>query len=416
MFKPLPLFVGLRYVRAKRDNHFISFISLLSMLGIALGITALITVISVMNGFEQELKARILDMTPHATIYSGYGEGLRDWRAAKALADQHPKVIGSAPFVQKESMLVNRQRVKGALLQGVDPALEPQVSKVGEKMVAGSLEDLKPGGFGIILGQELANALGVYMGDKLTVISPQALATVVGVVPRMKRFEVVGIFEIGMHQFDSAVALVNIEDAAKFYRMGDKVSGLRLETSDMLSARKINREVALSLGGVYRITDWTQQHANFFRAIATEKVVMFVILFLIVAVAAFNIVATLVMMVTDKQADIAILRTLGFSAGQVMRVFVVQGCVIGFVGTLLGVVGGVALALNVENIVPALESLLGRQFMSADIYYITDLRGDLHWHQVGLIAGLSFVMSVLSTLYPALRAARTQPAEALRYE
>lgn len=415
MYRPLPLFIGLRYTRAKRRNHFISFISIISMLGIALGVTALITVLSVMNGFETELRSRILGMASHATIY-GLGSQLNDWHHAQDKADQHPEVLGTAPFIQREGMTTRGKAVSGTLLRGILPGEESRVSDVGEHMLIGSLDSLKPGKWNIVLGTELATYLNARVGDKVTVVTPQAMATPAGVLPRLKRFTVSGIYEIGMYEFDRSMALIHMQDAAKLFRLGDAVTGVRLTLDDVYRARTVAREIAKDLPGLYRVRDWTREHANFFKALATEKTVMFIILLLIVAVAAFNIVSTLVMMVTDKQSDIAILRTLGATPASIMGVFMVQGVIIGAVGTLLGLAGGLALAANVESIVPAIESLFGVQFLPADIYYISELPSEIHSHDVIAIAGLSFISSFLATLYPAWRASRTQPVEALRYE
>jgi lipoprotein-releasing system permease protein len=415
MYRPLQLFIGLRYTRAKRRNHFISFISLTSMVGIALGVTALITVLSVMNGFENELRQRILGMTSHATI-SSYGEQLTGWDQLAAIADRHPHVIGSAPYIQKEGMLIHGQQVNGSIIRGVLPEEEPNVSEVAAKMVTGTLHDLQDGEYRIILGIDLARILGVMVGDKVTLVTPSADITLAGVMPRLKRFTVSGIFDVGMYEYDSALAIVHIADARRLFRMGEGVSGLRLKLDDLFLAPFVSRELAAAIPGIYQVRDWTQHHANFFRAIKTEKTVMFVILLLIVAVAAFNIVSTLVMVVTDKTTDIAILRTLGATPRSILGIFMVQGTVIGFVGTLLGLIGGVILALNVESIVPAIESLFGVQFLPADVYYISDLPSELHWEDVFKITGISFLISTVATLYPAWRASRTQPAESLRYE
>ena len=415
MFRPLQLFIGLRYVAAERRNHFISFISLISMLGIALGIATLITVISVMNGFQQELRSRILGMTAHATVY-GYRGGLENWPVAKAAADGHPSVVGAAPFIQGEGMITVGGRVSGVLIRGVEPALEPQVTLIGERMLDGRLDDLQPGGFGIVLGAELMRYLGVSGGDKVTVITPQALATPAGILPRMKRFTVVGAYEIGMHEYDRSMAVMHLADAATLFRLGARVTGVRLQLKDMFRARDTAREVAESLPGIYAVRDWTQEHKNFFRAIATEKIVMFIILFLIVAVAAFNIVSTLVMVVTDKQSDIAILRTLGMSPAEIMAVFMVQGTLIGVIGVVIGTAGGIALAAHVEHIVPALEGLLQVQFLPPDVYYISDLPSRIEPSDVAVISGVSLAFSVVATLYPAWQAARIQPAQALRHE
>ncbi|MCG5535413.1 lipoprotein-releasing ABC transporter permease subunit [Ectothiorhodospira mobilis] len=415
MFRPLELFIGLRYTRARRRNHFISFISLISMLGIALGVTALITVLSVMNGFEKELRERILGMAAHATL-SEFDGRLQDWEQVMGQVTDAPHVQGVAPYVEGEGMFASGNRVSGALVRGVEPALEARVSRVGQHMLQGEMEDLQAGGYGVVLGRELARALGVGPGDRVTLITPKAAVTPVGVLPRMRRLTVVGVFEVGMYEYDRGTAFLHLDDARTIYRMDDAVSGLRLRLDDLMRAPIIARQLAADLEGRFWVNDWTRQHANFFRAVQTEKTVMFIILSLIVAVAAFNIVSTLVMMVVDKQSDIAILRTLGLSPPGVMGVFMVQGTVIGLLGTVLGVIGGVTLALNVETIVPAIESLLGRQFLPADVYYISDLPSDLDPRDVLQVGLLAFGLTVVATLYPAWRASRTQPAQALRYE
>jgi lipoprotein-releasing system permease protein len=415
MFAPYEVFVGLRYTRAKRRNHFISFISLTSMLGIALGVTALITVLSVMNGFEKELRERILGMASHATISALDGR-LGEWRDAMERSAGHREVIGAAPFVRSEVMLSHAGRVSGALLRGVLPEHEPRVSEIANKIVAGSLESLRDGDYGVVLGSELARYLGVAVGDRITVVTPEAAITPAGILPRLKRFTVTGLFEVGMYEYDRNLALVHLDDAGRLLRLDGAVSGVRLKLHDLFQAPRVVREVAGLLGGAFSVTDWTREHANFFRAIQTEKRVMFIILLLIVAVAAFNIVSTLVMTVNDKQADIAILQTLGATPRSIMAVFIVQGALIGVIGTLLGLAGGIALALNVETLVPAIERMLGIRFLSPDVYYISDLPSDLHWNDVGRIALMSLLLALLATLYPAWRASRTQPAEALRYE
>ncbi|MCP5419384.1 MAG: lipoprotein-releasing ABC transporter permease subunit [Gammaproteobacteria bacterium] len=417
MFRPWEIFIGLRYTRAKRRNHFISFISLSSMLGMALGITALITVLSVMNGAVKEVRDRILDMAAHATISSWDGR-LADWHNVLETAKQNPKVLNGAPFIRGEAMLTNSSWVSGTIIQGVLPDQEKTVSDIAKKMVAGSLDDLHPGAFGIILGKTLAEVLGgVIVGDKVTVIIPQANVTPVGVMPRLKRFTVVGIFDSGMYEYDRGLALIHIADAATLFRLNDNVSGIRLKLTDLFQAPLVAREITQHLpGNAYRVRDWTQEHANFFRAVQTEKTAMFVILMLIVAVAAFNIVSTLVMVVTDKQADIAILRTLGASPMSIMGVFIVQGTSIGLIGTLLGTLGGVSLASNLHVVVPFIENLFDIKFMSPDVYLISDVPSQLLWSDVWTIAGVGFGLAVLATLYPAWRASRTQPADALRYE
>lgn len=415
MFRPLEIWIGLRYTGAKRRNHFISFISLISMLGIALGVAALITVLSVMNGFEQELRSRILGMASHASI-SGYQEPLQDWHRVAGLALQHPEVVGVAPYVQGEVMLTQGKKVSGALIRGILPTREPAVSTVGEHMRIGRLDDLQAGEYRIILGSELAYSLGARVGDSITVVTPQANFSPAGILPRLRRFRVVGIFEVGMYEYDRGIALVHMQDAARLFKLGDKVSGVRLRLVDLFQAPRVARELAKQLGGNLRVDDWTRQHANFFRAVQTEKRVMFVILTLIVAVAAFNIVSTLVMVVTDKRADIAILRTLGATPGVILRIFMIQGALIGVLGTALGLAGGIALAMNIETIVPAIEQAFGVQFMPADVYYISDLPSKINWPDVWQIGAVAFGLSFIATLYPAWRASRTQPAEALRYE
>ncbi len=416
MFRPLELFIGLRYTRAKRRNHFISFISLTSMLGIALGITALITVLSVMNGFQQELRGRILAMTAHATI-SRWSGPLENWRAVRDQVLQNPEVQGGAPFIRGEAMLNNASLVSGALIQGILPDEEQQVSDIDGKMVQGSLDDLRPGGFGIILGKELANALGLMIGDKVTVITPQATVTPAGVLPRLKRFDVVGIFKAGMYEYDRGLALVHVADAGKLFQYPDgAVNGVHLKLRDLFQAPRLARQLAARLPDGYLARDWTQDHASFFRAVQIEKTAMFVILTLIVAVAAFNIVSALVMVVTDKQADIAILRTLGATPLSIMGIFIVQGITIGLVGTLLGLAGGVALATHVDVVVPFIERLFGVKFLAPDVYLISDLPSQVQWGDVTTIGLVAFGLATLATLYPAWRAARTQPAEALRYE
>lgn len=414
MFRPLELFIGLRYTRAKRRNHFISFISLVSMLGIALGVAALITVISVMNGFEKELRERILGMVSHATV-SALGEGMEDWQDAMRTAREVPHVIGAAPFIQREGM-VQGTRVSGAVVRGVAPELEPAVSELSSRVVEGSWDALKPGTYGIILGRELALWAGAELGEQVLLYAPQVRATPVGALPQMRRFTVVGIFESGTQEYDRTLAVIHIADAAKLYRMGADVTGVRIKLDDMFLARSVARQLARRMGGFFDVRDWTQEHANFFRAVATEKTIMFIILSLIVAVAAFNLVSSLVMLVTDKQSDIAILRTLGMRPRTVMGVFMVQGMLIGVVGIAIGAVGGVLLAENVTHVMRGLEQWLGFQLMPADIYYISDLPSDLRAGDVGRIVGLTFGLSLLATLYPAWRAARTHPVEALRYE
>jgi lipoprotein-releasing system permease protein len=415
MFAPLEICIGLRYTRAKRRSRFISFISLTSMLGIALGVTALITVLSVMNGFELELRTRILGMASHATI-TGLDRTLVDWREQAKLAQSHPRVVGVAPYVDGQAMLTLGAAVRGTMVRGIEPLEEPKVSEVASFMEEGSFKDLEAGRYRIILGRGLANALGARLGTKVTLVAPQAKVTPAGVLPRLRRFTVAGIFRVDHGQYDNSLALVHMQDAAKLFRLQGKVSGLRLKVDELYAARSISREVARTFGGLFYVTDWTQHHANFFKALKTEKTVMFVILSLIVAVAAFNIVSTLIMVVTDKQADIAILRTLGLTPRRVMGVFIVQGFVIGLIGALLGALGGIGLALNVETLVPRIEELFNTQFLPADIYYITQVPSDLRWPDVYAVTAVAFVLTVIATIYPAWQASRTDPAQALRYE
>lgn len=409
------LLVGLRYTRAKRRNHFISFISLTSMLGIALGVAALIVVLSVMNGFQKEVRARILGVVAHVQI-TGADDRLADWREVAKEAAANPQVEAAAPFVNAQGMLVLGATVRGVLVRGVVPELEQQVADIGSHMKTGKLESLVPGGFGIVLGSELARALGARAGDKVTLIAPQGLVTPAGILPRLKQFTVDGIFEVGMFEYDSGLALIRMEDAQKLYGMGQATSGVRLKLHDLFQSREVTDDLATRLRGDLYISDWTRSHANYFRAVQIEKTMMFIILLLIVAVAAFNIVSTLVMAVTDKQPDIAILRTLGASPGGIMKIFVVQGALIGVIGTLIGVAGGIVLALNIDVVVPFLERLFSVHFLSREVYYITELPSDLQSSDVTAIALVSLALSLIATLYPSWRAARVNPAEALRYE
>jgi lipoprotein-releasing system permease protein len=416
MFRPLEACIGLRYTRARRRNHFISFIALFSILGIALGVLVMITVLSVMNGFQTEVRERILGAASHVTINATEGTGLSDWQIVLDTSAKNPHVIGSAPFVRTEGMLTHGQYVSAAFVRGIDPALEPQVSELHRDLIVGDFAELTPGSFKIYLGKYLARTLGVYIGDKVTMVTPQAAVTPAGILPRLKRFTVAGIFETGHNQYDSGLAVVHIRDAARLMRLGDNVSGVRIKLDDIFAAPFIGKELVANLPGTYRVSDWTKVHANFFRAVQIEKRMMSIILTCILLIAAFNIVSMMVMTVTEKQSDIAILRTLGASPGRIMRIFIIQGTIIGMFGALLGIVGGVSIALNIETIVPAIESLLGTKFLSPDVYLISDLPSELQWLDVGVISVTAFVITLLATLYPAWRAARVQPAEALRYE
>lgn len=413
------LLIGLRYTRAQpregAANRFISFIALISMAGLALGVAALIVVLSVMNGFQKELRERILGVVSHVQVSSESGE-LADWAKVMQGVARHPRVKAAAPYVQAQGMLSYDGQVRGVMVRGILPEAEDKVADFARYMRSGKLDRLLPGEFGIVLGSELARGLRAKAGDKVTLLAPQGLVTPAAILPRVKQFRVVGIFEAGMFEFDSGLALVHMTDAQKLYRMDERVSGVRLKIDDLFAAPQVGRELLRFLDADAWISDWTRSHANFFRAVEIEKRMMFLILMLIVAVAAFNIVSTLVMAVTDKRADIAILRTLGASPQSIMAIFIVQGTLIGAVGLAAGVAGGVALALNIDVVVPALERVLGLQFLAKDVYYISELPSDLHWSDVGTISVVSFVLTLLATLYPSWRASRTQPAEALRYE
>ena len=385
------------------------------MLGIALGVTTLITVISVMNGFEKELKSRILGAIAHATIQP-IDDGLSDWRPVIKAVEKRSDVVGAAPYIEEGVWLQGRES-SGAMIRGINPEMESRVSEVAEKMLAGQITDLKPGEYGIILGIGLASRLQTGPGDKVTVIAPRLKATPFGASPLMKRFTVVGAFEFGEFENDSSLALIHIEDAATLLRMPAKtVAGIRLKLTDMDQSWKVAREISSEMSGHYIVRDWTQERGNLFQAVRTEKTVMWVILSLIIAVAAFNIISMLVMVVTDKQADIAILKTMGAQAGTIMRVFIIQGSLIGLIGTALGVVGGILLAMNVGSVVPFLEQLFGFALFPSDIYYINELPSELRTSDVTKFALMSLIMSLFSTIYPAWRASVTNPAEALRYE
>ncbi|MFN4290511.1 MAG: lipoprotein-releasing ABC transporter permease subunit [Permianibacter sp.] len=415
MFRPFSVFVGLRYTRAKRRNHFISFISLVSIGGIALGVTVLITVLSVMNGFERELRTRILGMAPHIIIADSRG-ALQDWPAMAAKFKNHPGVEASAPFVSAQSMFRYAGYNRFGLVQGVDPALEQTVSIVGEHMVFGSLDALKPGEFGIVLGQVLADNLAVRLGDKVSVIIPEATTIgAAGVVPRQRRFTVVGTFEVRA-EMDAGMAYVHIADAQALMRLGDGVHGLRLKVTDVLRAPVLADQLRMELPIEQYTTDWTRSYGALFRAVKMEKTMMFVLLTFIIAVAAFNIISTLVMVVTDKQSDIAILRTLGASPGHIMAIFMVQGLVNGLFGTLLGLVGGISLSLNLPDIVAWVETQFGVALVPGDVYFVGFLPSQLDMADVVNVGLTAFLMCLVSTLYPAWRASRVRPAEALRYE
>jgi lipoprotein-releasing system permease protein len=415
MFRPLPLFVGLRYFRAKRRNQFISFISFMSMIAIAIGVMALITVLSVMNGFQNELRARILGMVSDVTVSSFSGK-LDDWRSVMQKVQGVAHVIGAAPYIEDQAMLANGANMSGTVVRGIVPDDDSKVSDVGKKLISGNLSDLTAGSYNIILGKDLAYSLGVGPGDKVIMLISQGNVTPAGIIPRLRRFTVAGIFYAGVYQYDSALALINLKDAQTLYAMGSAVTGVRLKLDDNLLAPEIARRMVTKFNGNYYISDWTQQNANLWTAIAIEKNVMFVILSLIDLVAAISIIIVLVMAVTDKQSDIAILRTLGMTPKNIMGVFIVQGTLIGFLGTLLGLILGVLLARNVNNILEFIRHAFHVQVFPASVYYISNLPSDIYVSDVLKVTLSTFVLTILATLYPAWRAAHTQPAEALRYE
>lgn len=416
MIRPLELALGLRYTRAKRRNHFISFISSISMGGIALAVMLLITVLSVMNGFESELRDRILGMAAHVEIQNA-DSALKDWSSlSREVKKDNSQVAAAAPYVHGQGMVRSGQSVTGTIIRGVDPEHEPDVSDVASHMEVGSLDSLEKGKYNVILGADMADRLGVGLGDKIDLLIPTANVTPAGIIPRFRRFTVSGVFSLGMYEYDSGLVLTSISDAAKLFQLDDGVTGLRLRLHDMFKAPQVTHKLEQAMPYPYQVTDWTRQNANFFHAIATEKTMMFIILSLIIAVAAFNIVSMLVMVVTDKQGDIAIMRTLGMKPRSVMAIFMVQGMIIGVIGTIIGVILGVLLSTYMEDIVPLVENLLHTDLLSADVYYISQLKGELHQSDVIRISILALLLAFLSTIYPAWRASRVQPAEALRYE
>ncbi|MEE8235366.1 MAG: lipoprotein-releasing ABC transporter permease subunit [Gammaproteobacteria bacterium] len=407
--------IGNRYVRSRSSNGFVSLISAISMLGITVAVAVLILVLSVVNGFERELQDRLLAMTAHASIEDAGGR-LQDWRSWVEKAEEHVEVAAAAPFVTGQGLLVLRDRLSGVQFSGIDPQLESRVSSVDDAVISGDLASLQAGSFNIVLGVELADELRASIGDKVTMTLAEGLVTPAGVVPRTKRFTVSGIYRIGMYEFDRRVAFVNIEDSQRLFRLEEDISGIRLSVTDIYRASQVVRAVALDAGGGVMVSDWTRRNVNFFRSIQITKSILFVILLMVVAVAAFNIVSTLVMVVKDKQSDIAILRTVGATPAQILRIFVTQGSIIGVLGTLGGVILGVLLSLNLESIVGFMEATFGIKFLAADVYFISDLPSDLRIADVVKISAIALVLALLSTLYPAWRGARTSPAEALRYE
>lgn len=414
---PFEWLVGLRYTRAGRRsgrNSFISFISLISMAGIALGVAALIVVLSVMNGFQKDVRDRMLSVLAHIEVFDASGT-MTDWQGTARQAMQDKEVVGAAPYVATQAMLTRDDILRGVVIRGVLPQQERAVSDVANQVRQGKFDDLKAGEFNVVLGGELARALHAEIGDKVTMLAPQGQVTPAGVLPRLKQFTVAGIFEAGHYEYDSTLAFIHLEDAQKMFRLSAP-SGLRLKITDMQRAPQVAQDLSKLLSGDMIVSDWSKQNRNWFAAVQTEKRMMFIILTLIIAVAAFNLVSTLVMTVTDKQADIAILRTLGASPRSVMKIFMIQGALVGLLGTAIGVALGVLVALNVDVIVPVIERLLGVQFLPKDIYLISSLPSDLRWPDVYTIGGVAVVLAFLATLYPSWRAARVRPAEALRYE
>ncbi len=416
MRKPVALFVGLRYLRARKGSGFVSFVTAASVLGVALGVATLIVVLSVMNGFENELRDRLLGMTAHASIV--HDDGVPQWPAVVAGMQNSPDVIGAAPYVELEAMLSGPNGLAGGVVTGVDPELEPSVSKVANSMIVGSLDELRSGDSGIVLGRVLAQRLGATVGERVTVLVPQPPESGRGIGSTLSGFQVIGLFELGVQDHDSVRAIVHLDDAATLGELGDRVSGIRIETNDIFGAPVQVRAAlgALQLGLDLSVRDWTQENASYFRAIKIEKTMMTLLLSLIIGVAAFNIVATLVMVVTEKRAGIAILRTLGCSRRDIVSIFVLQGTLIGWLGAFLGIALGITVALNIDTLAPRMEQLFGFQFMPADLYYLTTLPSDLQAGDVAATSIIVLVLAALATFYPALRAAGVQPAEVLRYE
>jgi lipoprotein-releasing system permease protein len=415
---PYELRTGLRYTRAgrraRRRNGFISFISGISMIGIALGVMALIVVLSVMNGFVSQVRDRMLSVVSHVEVFAQNG-AIPDWRAVEQTVRRNPAVIGAAPYINAQALLTRGESVRGVLVRGIDPAAEPAVADIATQLRGAPLSALADGDFGIVLGGELARTLGVALGDKVTLIAPQGQVTPAGVVPRLKQFTVLGVFDSGHFEYDSALALIHIGDAQRLFRV-EGPTGVRLKLTDMQRAPEVAMELAQSLERGLLVRDWTRQNRSWFAAVQVEKRMMFIILALIVAVAAFNLVSTLVMTVTEKQSDIAILRTLGASPGSVMRVFMVQGALIGVLGTLIGVVIGLLTANNLDVVFPTIERLAGFQLIPKDIYFISSLPSEPRASDVVPIALISILLSLVATLYPSWRASRVRPAEALRYD
>lgn len=415
MFKPLELFIGLRYTRSKHKNHYISFISLASMLGIMIGVLALITVLSVMNGFEKELRERILGMVAHVTV-SGTGGKLSGWEDVDQRLAANKEVQGVAPYIEQQVMISANGEVRGIVIQGIQPERQPAVSELSDHLLDGSLDSLVDRDYNIAIGSELAAAIGAYIGDKVTIITPSATITPAGVLPRMKRFTVSAIYKMNMREYDSSTAFIQMSDAARLFKMGDEISGLRLKLDDLFAAQPMAMQLQEQLGDVVEVSDWGRDNKTFFSAIRMEKTMMFFILLLIVVVAAFNLVSSLVMVVNDKQADIAILRTLGMSPTSVKKIFMIQGSLIGVSGAILGAIFGVLLASNLDVIIPAIENFFGAKLFAEDVFYISTVPSDLQSQDVWIITVAALVMAIVATIYPANKAAAVQPAESLRYE
>jgi lipoprotein-releasing system permease protein len=416
MFQPISLFIGLRYTRAKRKNHFISFIALMSMIGIALSLIVLITVLSVFNGFDEQIRGRIFMMAPHIMVTGPDGR-LSNWKAVAAQTTQTPGILGAAPFVTGQGMLDRDGSVQPVMISGIIPAEQNKVSDLGQKMVSGQLSNLKPGEFGIVIGKDLAGNLGLMLGDKVNLFVPEVSVTPVGVLPREKRFTVVGVFDVGNGWgFNSSFALMNLQDAQHLFEMNQSVSGIQLKTPDLFAAPKIAQGLQKTLGADYQVSDWTFQYGAFYHAVQMEKTMMFLILILLVLIAAFNLVSGLVMAVTDKQSDIAILRTFGATPMTIMKIFMVQGSVIGIVGTAIGLIGGLLLAANVTGLVNFLQNTFHVELFTSNVYFVNYLPSKIEFSDVSKVCLIALFMSVLATIYPAWRAARVKPAEALRYE
>ncbi|HUN27460.1 MAG TPA: lipoprotein-releasing ABC transporter permease subunit [Steroidobacteraceae bacterium] len=415
MTTPYEWLIATRYLRSTHRRGFVSFVALTSIFGLTLGIAVLIVVLSVMNGFERELRTRMLSVTAHATLM-GLDGTLPDWRADQAAALRERGVIAASPYVEEQAMLVHGQHVQGTTIRGVIPAEEARTDGIAQRMSAGRLSELTPGSYDIVLGSALAQSLAASVGDSVILIAPQGSATPAGIEPRMRRFFVSGIFHSGMYEYDSALALVNMTDADRVYDLAGQATGIRLWLEDPFRAPRAVRALALALGGGFYVSDWTKKNVNFFRSIEITKSMMFVILLMIVAVAAFNIIATLVMIVKEKQTDIAILRTLGAGPRNVLATFAVQGVLIGLAGTALGAGLGVLLAHHVESLVHALERLLHTHFLNPRVYNMSDLPAYVEWRDVLRVCAVAFALCVLATIYPSWRAARTTPAEALRHD